>query len=280
MRASRWSLLVVVGTLLAACSSGSTEVKSVASEPPPAVETPAMPAPETAPAVPEAVEPAVAQPLVPAAASAPAPLDKAAAAALDAADDPLPEGTVRKAPARPVTPAPAGGVQTAAAARTSGAPQPTGRLEIPAIGVNHVTYEGIDLATINYGPSHWPGTPMPGQRGNTVFPGHRTTYSRPFWDLDRLRPGNEVIFSNPTGRFTYQVTHTLIVSSTDTYVVNNTPDATFTLMACHPKGSARQRIVVKGRLVSAPLAPAPPPPSSSPGTPPRPPERSKFLGIL
>ena len=270
MRGTRWSLLVAVGTLLAACSSGSTEVKSVAPEPPPAVEIPAMPAPETAEVAPP-VEPAVVQPLVPAAAPAPAP----DAAALDAADDPLPEGVRRSSP-RPAAPARPGGVQTAHA-RPNGAPKPTGRIEIPAIGLNHVTFEGIELSTIDHGPSHWPGTPLPGQKGNTVFPGHRTTHSRPFWDLDKLRPGNEVIFTTPSGRFTYHVTHTLIVASTDTYVVNNTPDATFTIMACHPKGSAKQRIVVKGKLVSAPLAPPPPPPAA-PSAPP--PTRAKFLGIL
>jgi len=34
-------------------------------------------------------------------------------------------------------------------------------------------------------------------------------------------------------------------------VVDNTPDAELTLTACHPKGSASRRIVVKARLVAA-----------------------------
>lgn len=122
--------------------------------------------------------------------------------------------------------------------------------------MNHPTFEGIELAILNYGPGHWPGTAQPGQRGNTVFPGHRTTYTRPFWDIDKLVVGNEVIFTTPAGRFTYRVTQTRIVDARETSIVNSTSDATFTIFACHPKGSAKQRYVVKGSLVQAPSAPA------------------------
>jgi len=265
MRATRWSLLVAASTLLAACSSGSVEV--------------AMPEPPPVSAPADVAEPAVAEVVTEAPAPAPeavkvlpAPAPGETPAATN--DDPVPLGAgSRSASGRSA--APAGGVQTAHAPK-AGKAQSTGRIEIPAIGLNHLTYEGIDLATINNGPSHWPGTPLPGQRGNTVFPGHRTTYSRPFWDLDKLVPGNEVIFSNAAGRFTYRVRETLIVGANATWVVNDTPDYTFTLTACHPKGSARQRIVVKGTMVNPPAAaPAPPPAAPSPPTTDR-----KFLGIL
>lgn len=267
MRATRWSLLVAVTTLITACSAGTADV--TAPEPPP-VTAPADPAEPTigetvaeAPAVP--LEAAVPELSAPGAAEAPV-----------VEDDPIFPGLVPRVGAAPRLggPAPAGEVRTASGP-LRGNPRSTGRIEIPAIGLNHRTYEGIDLPTIDHGPSHWPGTPLPGQLGNTVFPGHRTTHSRPFWDMDRLVPGNEVIFSNSTGRFTYRVREVFIVNANETWVVNNTPDATFTIIACHPKGSARQRIVAKGNLVSAPLAPpAPPKPAPTP-TP-----RQKFLGIL
>jgi len=268
MRATRWSVLVAAGTLLGACSSGSVQL--VSPEPPPATEVQGP-----APVPPEAGAPVddVAVPAAPAEAQAPtaAPAAPGAEGAAAAEDDPVPEGVGRTAA---VTSAAAGpGAVQAASARPSGRPQPTGRIEIPAIGLDHQTYEGIDLATINYGPGHWPGTPLPGQQGNTVFPGHRTTYSRPFWDIDKLRPGNDVIFTTPAGRFTYEVTQTMVVGARETRVVHNTPDATFTIMACHPKGSARQRFVVKGRLVSAP--PPPPPATTAPPT-----TQQKILGLL
>lgn len=126
-----------------------------------------------------------------------------------------------------------------------------GAISIPKIGLNHRIYEGVTLTVINEGPGHWPGTAMPGKRGNTVFPGHRTTYSKPFGDLDKLAPGDEVIFDMPDGVYVYQVRETLIVLPTDLWVVDQTETPTFTLIACHPKGSARQRIVVKGDLVAS-----------------------------
>ncbi len=45
------------------------------------------------------------------------------------------------------------------------------------------------------------------------------------------------------------MTKQLIVAPTDVWVVDNTPDAELTLTACHPKGSASQRIVIKAKLV-------------------------------
>lgn len=125
-----------------------------------------------------------------------------------------------------------------------------GAIEIPAIGLSHPVFEGVTLTAINRGPSHWPGAALPGRRGNSVFPGHRTTYSRPFHDLDRLAPGDQVVFRTPDGVHTYEVSETIIVDPTEMWVVDQTDESTFTLIACHPKGSAAQRIVVKGTLVS------------------------------
>jgi sortase A len=130
-----------------------------------------------------------------------------------------------------------------------------GTITIPKIGLEHAVYEGVWLTVLDVGPGHWPGTAMPGRRGNTVFPGHRVTHSHPFLDLDRLVPGDEVVFHMPDGTFTYAVTGTQIVVPTDMWVIDQTPEKTMTLIACHPKHSARQRIVVKGNLVRSEPAP-------------------------
>ena len=153
MRTVRWTFLAAVVALTAACSAEATQVASP-SEPPPA-EAPEAIAPEVA------SEPTAAAvvPAAPAPPPAPAP-----APTSDDDDNPLPEGVggrpVAATAAAPGT-ASTGGVRAAAA--PAGRPTPTGRIEIPAIGLNHLTYEGIDIGTINYGPSHWPGKPLPGQ---------------------------------------------------------------------------------------------------------------------
>ena len=119
-----------------------------------------------------------------------------------------------------------------------------GQLEIPSIGLSQGLYEGVTLTAINRGPSHWPGTAMPGELGNVVIAGHRTTYSRPFWDLDLVQPGDELIFTMADGtRHVYALDRTEVVDDEAVHIVDQSYGYRATLFGCHPKGSARQRIV-------------------------------------
>jgi sortase A len=131
-----------------------------------------------------------------------------------------------------------------------------GEIVIPKIGLVHPIYEGVDLKVVDHGPGHWPGSAMPGELGNAVFAGHRVTHSHPFRRIHELVPGDEIIFRTELGEFTYQMTRQEIVFPDDTWIVDPTDDATVTLFACHPPGSARQRIVVRGSFrKSSPLPP-------------------------
>jgi len=134
------------------------------------------------------------------------------------------------------------------------APEPlvkVGEIRIPKIGLVHPIYEGVSLTVVDHGPGHWPGSAMPGQLGNTVFAGHRVTHSHPFRNLDQVVPGDEIIFATADGEFRYQATGTQIVGAKDTWIVTPTEDATMTIFACHPPGSAKQRIVVRGTYVGS-----------------------------
>jgi sortase A len=82
-----------------------------------------------------------------------------------------------------------------------------------------------------------------------VFPGHRVTHSHPFLNLDLLSPGDQIVFRMPGRDCVYAVTGTQIVGPKDMWVTDPTPQPTVTLIACHPKHSAAQRIVVKGTLI-------------------------------
>jgi sortase A len=134
---------------------------------------------------------------------------------------------------------------------------PVARLEIPAIGVDVVTVEGVSLDDLKRGPGHYPGTPLPGQFGNAAIAGHRTTYGQPFHDVDDLEPGDEIIVTTVAGRFVYEVTGTEIVEPDDTHVVATTnPDiAELTLTSCHPKWEASKRIIVHSVLNADESAP-------------------------
>lgn len=119
-----------------------------------------------------------------------------------------------------------------------------GTIEIPKLNVTKSIYEGITLTTLNHGPGHWPGTAMPGSQGNVVIAGHRVSHDKPFRNLDKLMPGDQVIMTTDAGRFVYQVTGTDIVYPDALWIVDQTADYTGTLFACNPPGSTKQRIVV------------------------------------
>jgi len=124
-----------------------------------------------------------------------------------------------------------------------------GMIEIPKIGLVHPVFEGFEESQIHWGPGHWPGSAQPGAAGNAVFAGHRVTHTRPFLDIDLLAAGDQITFRTNDGTSIYEVTEHLIVGPDATWIAQPTPDATVTLFACHPKRSARQRYVVRGKLI-------------------------------
>jgi sortase A len=132
-----------------------------------------------------------------------------------------------------------------------------GRIAVPRLGIDEPLHQGMSLTAINRGPSHWPGTAGPGQMGNMVIAGHRTTYSRPFYDLDRVRAGDEMIVTFKGDTHVYQAVRTEIVDDDAVWIADQTYEFTATTFACHPKGSARQRIVVFWQLVDDAGEPVP-----------------------
>jgi len=131
--------------------------------------------------------------------------------------------------------------------RDAYAPEPVqeiGVIEIPKIGLRHRVFHGITMRNIDLGPSHWPGTALPGENGNTVFMGHRVTKTHPFRRIHELVPGDEVRFDIAGVQTTYVVTGSRIVTPKQLEITLPTPTPTATLFACHPPGSARQRYVV------------------------------------
>jgi sortase A len=141
------------------------------------------------------------------------------------------------------------------------------RIYLPTLGKDqvHVVVEGVSHEDLKKGPGHYPGTELPGQIGNTVISGHRTTYGAPFNRLDELRPGDPVVLETQGFFYTYRVLGTTVVSPSkigETDHVPNQPGVTptqrlLTLTTCNPKYSARTRLVVRAVLTEAPLAKGP-----------------------
>lgn len=130
-----------------------------------------------------------------------------------------------------------------------GAYHQLGELTIPAIGLDVAIGSGVDPDTLVEGPGHWTGTPLPGQPGNAVVSGHRTTHTAPFLHLDDLRPGDEIVTTVAGVPTTFRVTEVLVVPVEDyrAEVLAQPTDpraVELTLFACHPEGSLTHRIVV------------------------------------
>jgi sortase A len=127
---------------------------------------------------------------------------------------------------------------------------PIARIELPRIGVDKIVVAGVDKNDLKKGPGHYPETPLPGQLGNSAIAGHRTTFGQPFFDVDKLEIGDEIVVTTLAGRYVYRVTGQEIVSPSDYQVIATTDPtvATLTLTSCHPKYTARERIIIFSEL--------------------------------
>lgn len=138
---------------------------------------------------------------------------------------------------------------------------PVFRLRIPEIDVDEIVVQGVDREALKKGPGFYPecgpGFPKPlcledafypGESGTSVISGHRTTYGAPFWGLDRLDAGDEIVVETKWGLFTYRVTKSEIVES-DAGLVVAAGKKRLLLTTCHPKYSAAERLLVWAELV-------------------------------
>ena len=123
------------------------------------------------------------------------------------------------------------------------------RLMIPSLDVDVVVVEGTSPSALRAGAGHYPESPLPCDLGNVAIAGHRTTYGRPFHNLDLLSPGDDIILETPVGTCSYKVNkEPFVVAPTDFSVLDRTSTGTLTLTTCHPKNSAAQRLIVQADL--------------------------------
>jgi sortase (surface protein transpeptidase) len=108
------------------------------------------------------------------------------------------------------------------------------RLVIPKLGLDVVVQQQLDA-----------GPKVYYRDADTIgIAGHRTTYTRPFHDLPRLRQGDSIRF----GGHVYRVRRTAVIRPWEVWVLRQRG---LVLSACHPAGSAAYRFVV----LAAPVRP-------------------------
>jgi sortase A len=110
--------------------------------------------------------------------------------------------------------------------------------------------EGVSQKVLADGPGHYPGTPLPGERGNSAFAAHRAGHGDPFIDFDRLRPGDLVHLSQGDTSWTYRLDRRpRIIPTSASWVLNPLPGQRLTLTTCWPKYGSAKRMYVTGHLV-------------------------------
>lgn len=88
----------------------------------------------------------------------------------------------------------------------------------------------------------------PGEKGNFAVAGHRVSnYSEAFINLYKLEPGDLVSVKSRGKEFIYEINENFIVDPDRVEVLDETEEATITLITCTV--GAKQRVIVKGKLI-------------------------------
>lgn len=95
---------------------------------------------------------------------------------------------------------------------------------------------------------------MPGEVGNFALAGHRTTWGKPFNQLDKLQLGDAIVVETEEGWYTYRFRTLEYVEPTEVEVLLDVPqmpdvetgERYITLTACSPLYSLAERIIAYG----------------------------------
>ncbi|MBV8527581.1 MAG: class E sortase [Candidatus Dormibacteraeota bacterium] len=131
---------------------------------------------------------------------------------------------------------------------------PVALLRVPRRGIAQVVVEGSSPSDLKLGPGHLSASPMPGEYGNAVIAGRRTTYGAPFGRLPSLRRGDAIYVTTGQGAFTYIVSKVEHASSSQPDVVDASKDSRLTLFTSDPALIATGRLAVVAKLQGDPIA--------------------------
>lgn len=128
-------------------------------------------------------------------------------------------------------------------------------LVIAGVNINMPVFLGDTEKTLNKGGWLFPTTSRPERGGNSVIFGHRYMYRPPksntFWNLDKVKIGDEMVLYWQGKEYKYKVFEKKIVEPNDLSVIQPTSDSRLTIITCTPLFSTKQRLVVTGTLIGA-----------------------------
>ncbi|MBN1537278.1 MAG: class D sortase [Anaerolineales bacterium] len=127
-------------------------------------------------------------------------------------------------------------------------PEQAIRIQIPAIKVDAPVVQGDGWEQLKKGVGQHAGTANPGEKGNVVLSAHNDIFGEIFRDLDKLKPGDQLVVFTNQRSYTYVVSQVKIVEPTSVDAMAQTNQPLLTLVSCYPYMVDDQRIVVSAQL--------------------------------
>lgn len=103
---------------------------------------------------------------------------------------------------------------------------------------------------------HYPGTSVPGQKGNIAITGHSSYFP---WDPGRFKDvfallhdvveGDKIIMYWDQKKYVYEISDIKVVLPEDIEVLKQTPDDRLTLITCTPIGTNLKRLIIQATPV-------------------------------
>lgn len=125
------------------------------------------------------------------------------------------------------------------------------RIQIPPIHVDAPIVQGDNWEQLKKGVGQHIGSANPGEKNNMVLTGHDDVFGEIFRDLEKLRPGDQVILYTSQHSYIYIVTGSKIVEKNQVEVMAPSQKAIVTLITCYPYMVDNKRIVVTAELLQS-----------------------------
>ena len=127
-------------------------------------------------------------------------------------------------------------------------PEHANRIQIPTLGIDAPIVQGDGWEQLKKGVGQHIGSSNPGEKGNLVLSAHNDIFGEIFRDLDRLKSGDEITIYTNQRAYTYVVSDNKVLEPTQVDIMDDTSQATVTLISCYPYLVDDQRIAITGRL--------------------------------
>jgi sortase A len=130
-------------------------------------------------------------------------------------------------------------------------PEQAIRIQIPAIAVDNRIVQGDEWEQLKMGVGQHIGSANPGEKNNVVLSAHNDIYGEFFRNLDRLKPGDQVILFTNQRSYTYVVmSNPQIVEPSQVEFLAASSEPIVTMISCYPYLVDNKRIIVRAYLQS------------------------------